>query len=231
MFYIIIIAVQIHFDHARKHWVSSSCINGIVQLYDSSSKGTISDSLQSQLVAVYKDTITEDALMVTIISMQQQIGVLDCGLFGIATAFNVAMGSSVCSATFEQSEMRSHLEKCFVAGRLDPFPTSKSRVKHCRRKIVEIHVYCVCQKIESYDLQMIQCDSCQKWYHFKCVNLTRSPDTAWYCLKCSPPLSLGSDSSISSLSPPTPSISNFKSGNCTTWMGNFIHCRGCPLFV
>ena len=71
MFYIIIIAVQIHFDHARKHWVSSSCINGIVQLYDSSSTGTISDSLQFQIVAVYKDIITEDALMVTIISMQQ----------------------------------------------------------------------------------------------------------------------------------------------------------------
>ena len=98
---------------------------------------------------VYKDVITEDALVVTIVPMQQQNGDVDCGLFSIATAFNVAYGKGNSSITFEQSLMRDHLEKCFNEGKFSSFPPSKSKVIRCPCMVVKIDVYCICQKIES----------------------------------------------------------------------------------
>ena len=136
------------------------------------------------MVDIYKDVITEDTIVVTIVPMQQQNGTLDCGLFSIAAAFNVAMGRSISSITFEQSLMRGHLEKCFIAGKFSSFPTSKSKVKKCPCTVVRINVYCMCQKIKSYDRQMIQCDTCQKWYHFKCVNLSEYDSLHWHCPRC-----------------------------------------------
>ena len=49
------VAVQIHYDFERKHWVTSSFVNGNVQLYDSLSNGSISDSLKVQLAQIYKN--------------------------------------------------------------------------------------------------------------------------------------------------------------------------------
>ena len=53
------------------------------------------------MTPVYKDTITEDALIATIVAMKHQIGILHCGASGIATAFNVVMESSVSSQKYE----------------------------------------------------------------------------------------------------------------------------------
>ncbi len=55
----------------------------------------------------------------------------------------------------------------------------------CYRKEFVISLYCVCQLPESFDDNMIMCDSCENWFHFKCVNITTSntPDT-WKCSNC-----------------------------------------------
>ena len=48
-----------------------------------------------------------------------------------------------------------------------------------------VHVYCVCHLPESYDSNMIECDKCGSWFHFKCMGLRKNalPDT-WFCTNC-----------------------------------------------
>ena len=204
---IICIAVQIHYDFERKHWVTSSFVNGNVQLYDSLSNGSISDSLKVQLAQIYKNAIFENVLTVTIIPMQQQKGPTDCGLFSIATAFAAASGKNVSNISFEQLEMRRHLELCFGARIFSNFPASQAKYRRCSRKYVTITVHCICQNIESCDDRMIQCDKCHEWYHFKCVDLEESPDTTWFCPQCGPPSDILDDSP---LRPPMPPLSELK---------------------
>ena len=172
------------YDAERQHWVTSSLYRGEVLLFDSSSTGRVSVALQSQLVEIYKNAIKDDMLMVTIVPMQQQNGPFDCGLFSIAAAYNVALGKSLRSVTFEQSDMRSHLMQCFADCKLSPFPVASTvDVTRCALKHVFIHVYCLCLNVESYDDNMIQCDSCQRWYHFKCVQIEQEPPK-WCCSRC-----------------------------------------------
>ena len=42
----------------------------------------------------------------------------------------------------------------------------------CTLKQLFIQVYCTCSLPESYDSRMIECEECQKWFHFKCMGLT-----------------------------------------------------------
>lgn len=183
--YVYYIAVQIHHDRERLHWVTSSYSNGEVLLYDSSSTGTVSLSLQSQLTEIYKNVIKDNMLMVTIVPMQQQDGPFDCGLFSIAAAYYAALGRNIRTVSCDQSIMRSHLKQCFIDGKLSSFPaSSEANVKRCQLKHIIIHVYCVCLKIESYDSNMIECDGCQKWFHFKCVQLKEEPSSKWFCFEC-----------------------------------------------
>ena len=81
-------AIQILHVQERQHWVASSYLNGEVQLYDSCSSGSLSPSLQEQLLQLYKLAVKDDQLMVTI---QQQRGPEDCGLYSIATAYDAAL--------------------------------------------------------------------------------------------------------------------------------------------
>ena len=44
--------------------------------------------------------------------VQQQSGIVDCGVFAIAFAVHAALGENVGEIEFQQEEMRSHLSKC-----------------------------------------------------------------------------------------------------------------------
>ena len=44
--------------------------------------------------------------------VQQQSGIVDCGVFAIAFAIHAALGENVGEIEFQQEEMRSHLSKC-----------------------------------------------------------------------------------------------------------------------
>ena len=88
--------------------------------------------------------------------------------------------------TFEQNAMRRHLLECFERRQLSAFPIALGAVNKNPAKHLFVHVFCVCQLPESYDSNMIQCDKCSLWYHFKCMNLRSDstvPDT-WYCSTC-----------------------------------------------
>ena len=82
-------AIQILHVQERQHWVASSYLDGEVQLYDSCSSGSLSPSLQEQLLQLYKLAVKDDQLMVTIVPIQQHKG---CGW------------CSICCTTFEGGE-------------------------------------------------------------------------------------------------------------------------------
>ncbi len=92
----------------RQHWVATSYDSGEVTLYDSSSTGKLTPSLERQLVQVYRPAMREGKLMVTVTPVQQQQGATDCGVYSIAAAYNVALGMDLCAMT---DRMRAHLEQ------------------------------------------------------------------------------------------------------------------------
>ena len=163
----------------------SSYTNGEVSVCDSLSDGSLSDSLSVQLVELYRPAIQNGMLMVTLLPVQQQEGTQDCGLFCIANAYSVAMGKNPRNIDYNQSTMRSHLEECFEKEELSLFPPSPVPVKRSRLRHLFVKVYCFCKRPESYD-DMVECEGCSTWFHFKCVGLCSSSNTDnWKCSTCS----------------------------------------------
>lgn len=74
------------------------------------------------------------------------------------------MRLSIDSA-IEQFERRLDMEKKLVA-------TAEEREPDSRED--EHELYCLCQQSYNVDAQMIACDACGEWFHFKCVGLTHS---------------------------------------------------------
>lgn len=57
-------------------------------------------------------------------------------------------------------------------------------------------IYCLCAKPydPAVDVEMIECDACNDWFHYKCVNITAqqaaniaATGQQWYCPNCAPP--------------------------------------------
>ena len=184
-------SVQIHHIDSN-HWVTSSSIGNEVAIYDSRySGGELSSSLTHQLAIIYRTWSEETeegeiVLNVDVDNVQQQVGVNDCGLFAIANTVHAALGESVDRLSFDQSQMRNHLIKCFTKKKILPFPTLQKR---CSRNNFfpgrEIELHCVCLMPETYG-DMIECDNCRKWLHLKCMNLTQHHHEidVWHCQNC-----------------------------------------------
>ena len=190
-------AIQIHHVLNPQHWVTSSSIGQTVAVYDSKfSGGELSSSLTHQLASIYRPLVsTEDedgdeidppTLYVEVPYVQQQSGIIDCGLFAIAFAVHLAIGDDVSKLNFDQAQMRQHLLKCFQKKEMLPFPQTKAGPHH-RTYFpgYAIEVYCSCRMPETYD-DMVECDTCGDWYHLKCVGLKSIPeeDEEWNCIKC-----------------------------------------------
>ncbi len=80
--------------------------------------------------------------------------------------------------------MRTHLAECFRKKQLEPFPFPAPHVKSPDPSY-NIHVYYDCELPEVYD-NMIQCDHCDKWFHFCCAG-DKAPATLaqkWFCNTC-----------------------------------------------
>ena len=95
--------------------------------------------------------------------------------------------SVMSKAPMGDSHSQTFTTTCaFERRQLSAFPIALGAVNKNPAKHLFVHVFCVCQLPESYDSNMIQCDKCSLWYHFKCMNLhsdSTVPDT-WYCSTC-----------------------------------------------
>ena len=85
-------SVQIHHT-GKKHWVSSTSINGHLRVYDSSSSKNFTSSMEIQLAECYQTLATDRTLAVELPPAQTQQGGVDCGLFAIAFAYELADGN------------------------------------------------------------------------------------------------------------------------------------------
>ncbi|XP_078582498.1 polycystin-1-like protein 2 [Branchiostoma floridae x Branchiostoma japonicum] len=118
--------LQIHHTGSL-HWVVSSSIGGHVSLYNSM-PGKLNASLEYQLCQCYAPppNMGTGVLTVKVPCVQQQDSRYSCGLFAIAWAVDIAMGTDVTQVRYKESRMRAHLRDCFERGHLSPFPQSLS---------------------------------------------------------------------------------------------------------
>ena len=155
-----------------------------MQLYDSLAGTSLTSSLEVQMSQIYQVAIRNGVLTVKQMPVQQQGNHIDCGVYSIAYAYHAALGDELTTLHFDPAKIRKHLIDCFTVEKFSPFPTKKGQPpRRCTKRNIHICVYCICLLPESYDKEMIQCDMCQEWYHFKCVSIQTPPDN-WACPKC-----------------------------------------------
>ena len=112
-----------------------------------------------------------------------------CGLYAIAMAYHLCDGKDPCHISYTESQMRSHLEKCFVTKTISAFPNES---RSLRQKIIEeteVSIYCVCRYPEttSHFGDMVCCDKCSQWCHEDCLQIPRKvfgKDISWVCPYC-----------------------------------------------
>ena len=116
---------------------------------------------------------------------QHQLGDKDCCVFAIAFAYHAARGDELSSFTFTQAEMHHHSVTCLDNGNLTPFPHLYDLPRYSRKKRADkkIHLYCNCFMPDIWD-NMIMCDSCEGWFHFKCIHHLPSKKEEWFCSDC-----------------------------------------------
>ena len=104
------------------HWVCISnigCLPGKVHLYDSLYHDVISQEVQDQT----NDLLGGNLVSLDFVPVQQQTNDSDCGVFAIAFAVSLALGTDPMHVTFDIHRMRLHLAACLKDKKLDMFPS------------------------------------------------------------------------------------------------------------
>ena len=109
--------LQIIFDRGD-HWSSIHCEHHSVHIYDSV-YSTVDEHTKQVILNLFDKSKTD----IVQVSVNQQVGSKDCGLFAIAIATSLLFGDDVEKIKYRQHEMRSHLDSCFVVKKLTPFPS------------------------------------------------------------------------------------------------------------
>jgi hypothetical protein len=193
-------AVQIHY--ANSHFTTSAKLpnNPIIYHMDSMNSSSLDEVLAIQLSSLYGKPYT-DLQVVQYPTQQQKPSLGNCGLFAIANALEFCLNNRYKEAEYhyDEDKMRPHLVSCFQNNRLVQFPHS-SRVRQASRLSIKrkrrqkthefrIPINCACALSDAFE-DMVMCDSsvvesCQKWFHYTCVNLDQTPNvTTWCCPKC-----------------------------------------------
>ena len=103
------------------HWVcisSIGCLPGKVHLYDSLFHDVISQEIEEQT----NDLLGGNLVELQFVPVQQQTNNSDCGVFAIAFAVSLALGTNPKHVTFDTSKMRPHLAVCLKEQKLSMFP-------------------------------------------------------------------------------------------------------------
>ncbi|XP_078662108.1 uncharacterized protein LOC144906058 [Branchiostoma floridae x Branchiostoma belcheri] len=178
--------LQIHNNRAQ-HWVLSSHTDGQVCLYDS--LGTaMTTSLQIQLCQVYAPFADRErhVLFVKRPTVQRQTNAVDCGLFAIAWAVDIAEGQDVSRVVYDDEKMRSHLEMCFKQEKLTPFPRLHGYIARAGPARVEhVSLVCRCAQGQGERLgRMGRCKVCRRILHVSCLPTCPAVDGTLSCGDC-----------------------------------------------
>ena len=99
---------------------SSSLLAGKVNIYDSL-KLTPTQELLDQIKAVYSVDSAFPEIEKIFISATQN-GNIDCGIFAIVYAIDIAAGNNPTTIVYDQSEMRQDLLECLRNHKMKAFP-------------------------------------------------------------------------------------------------------------
>ena len=172
---------------SNSHWITISTIgceeSSTVNVYDSL-HGTLSSRSQRLVADIVQSR--EHAIKVQYIDVQWQSGASDCGLFALAFATSLCSGQDPATNSYNQGQMRTHLLDFLVSGVIRPFPTRGSRRKIQPPRIKLIPVFCVCRLTDT-GTKMVQCSSCDEWYHTTCITIPKKYLTStllWNCSFC-----------------------------------------------
>ena len=111
----------IHVHHnGSGHFCTSSSIGGSVQLFDSLNKEP-TEALTAQLTALYSPDSAIPSIF-TVPMQSTQAGGVDCGLFALAFAVDLARGCNPSRFVYDQARFRTHLLRCLKDHKAVPFP-------------------------------------------------------------------------------------------------------------
>jgi len=133
-----------------------------------------------------------------VVPVQQQPNGVDCGVFSIAFAYQIATTKSMLEEiTFCIPKMRTHMLQCLKSNKISPFPLSKNTCKFSHPKEIDIQLFCSCRmpwkpsESKIKEKQMVECSKCGQWFHRMCeripesVFLKRNCKSLWFCFSCS----------------------------------------------
>ena len=143
---------------------------GVVEVYDSIPSYSVHSSNLTRQVAAILQTPHAD-FELRHVDVQRQVGGSDCGLFALAFATALCSGLDLFACSYKQTQMCSHLLKCFESQQMTTFPSPDRprRLAHGRLLSTKrVPVYCVCRlpwnKYNKKRGPLVKCNSCKTWY-------------------------------------------------------------------
>ena len=97
---------------------------------------------------------------------------VDCGVFAIAFATDLAFGLNPASHHYEQDELRPHFIECLKSEQMAPFPSKN--IQPGKPKTEYLYVYCHCRMPDDGEERMAQCTGCKEWYHESCESIPQA---------------------------------------------------------
>lgn len=181
----------------NSHWVCASnviCPPGVVEVYDSKPNFSIgSSALHEQVAKILKTS--ENSFQLNHVDVQRQRGPDDCGLFTIANATTLCFGKDPNCESYEQSELRGHLAKCFKLQEISMFPMADRPRRLPRGRILKrkrIDIFCTCRLPwninDSNRGALVKCQTCKQWFHELCMDIDKNiidyPALKYNCKLC-----------------------------------------------
>lgn len=166
------------------HWVTvAGSSSSMVHVYDSL-YGFTTKETKMQVASIICSN--EPKIGFKVHKIQFQKGSVDCGLFAIAYATDLAFGNDPASFKYDQTVLRTHFLDCIAKNELVPFP--KDVIGYTKPKIEHIKIYCSCRLPDNGKEKMAKCVSCSEWFHQSCQRIPPSvfndKKSLWKCSQC-----------------------------------------------
>ena len=109
-------------------------------------------------------------------------------MFSVTFAYDAALGENVGRTTFAHARRDAPPSRAVLdARKLMPFPGESKKVHRYRKNFFFfVPLYCACGLPESHESEMVLCDRCGQWFHFRCMHIQISNTTSetWICSDC-----------------------------------------------
>lgn len=177
----------------NSHWISITnkrCKPNEVKVYDSMCTGDVPLSTKEVIASIVK--LSQAYIFLTFLSVQQQTGASECGLYSLAFSYTLCAGDDPAVLEYRESDFRSHFLRCLNENDIFPFPHSAVKKSSTKPFMLrKFRVYCSCRLPPTGD-SMVQCGMCLEWFHFTCVDLQEGASLPedWWCVSCKNKLSI-----------------------------------------